>query len=134
MNRNSVLNVGVEAGGTQVVAHAGLHVLGRSADRIDLASAPAKAIPWTGERAPFHDCGVVLTHAMLMLAAGGEACSDIEFLVAQPRLFGPVASDSMLYRTIRWIGPNVLGDLVAAAAVRLSRRDVATDGGHDRDW
>ena len=126
-----MLNVGVEAGGTQVVAHAGLHVLGRFADRIGLASALSAAIPWTGERAPFHDRGVVLTHAMLMLAAGGEACSDIEFLVAQPRLFGPVASDSTLYRTIRGIGPNVLGDLVAAAAVtrgEMWRRMAATTG------
>jgi len=45
---------------------------------------------------------------MLMLAAGGAACSDIEFLASQPRLFGPVASDSTLYRTIRNITPTVL--------------------------
>jgi len=55
-----------------------------------------------------HDRGVVLTHAMLMLAAGGAACSDIEFLASQPRLCGPVASDSTLYRTIRNITPTVL--------------------------
>ncbi len=60
--------------------------------------------------------GVVLTHAMLMLAAGGEACSDIEFLASQPRLFSPVASDSTLYRTIRNITPTVLADLRAATA------------------
>ena len=53
---------------------------------------------------------------MLMLAAGGEACSDIEFLVSQPRLFGEVASDSTLYRTIRAITPTVLADLACAAA------------------
>ena len=91
MNRNSVLNVGVEAGGTQVVAHAGLHALGRFADRIGLGLSLSAAIPWAGERAPLHDRGTVLTHAMLMLAAGGEACSDIEFLAPQSRLFGAVA-------------------------------------------
>lgn len=131
VNRNSVLNVGVEAGGTQVVAHAGLHALGRFADRIGLASSLSAAVPWTGERAPLHDRGVVLTHAMLMLAAGGEACSDIEFLVSQPRLFGPVASGSTLYRTIRNITPNVLGELTAAAAVtraQMWRRIAATAG------
>ena len=72
--------------------------------------ASSTAIPWAGERTPTHDRGVVLTHAMLMLAAGGEACSDIEFLISQPRLFGPVASDSTLYRTIRAITPGVLAD------------------------
>jgi len=131
VNRNSALNVVVEAGGTQVVAHAGLHALGRFADRIGLGSGLSAAIPWAGERAPFHDRGVVLTHAMLMLAAGGEACSDIEFLVSQPRLFGPVASDSTLYRTIRAITPTVLAALIAQAAVtrgQMWRRMSATTG------
>ena len=129
MNRNSTLNVGVEAGGTQVVACAGLHALGRFADRIGLGPTLSAAIPWNGERAPLHDRGTVLTHAMLMLAAGGEACSDIEFLVPQQRLFGAVASDSTLYRTIRKITPSVLADLTAQAAVTrapLWRRMAAT--------
>ena len=111
VNRNSVLNVTVETGGTQVVAHAGLHALGAFADRIGLGAALSHAIAWSGERAPTHDRGVVLTHAMLMLAAGGEACSDIEFLSSQPRLFGAVASDSTLNRTVRKITPTVLADL-----------------------
>ena len=131
MNRNSVLNVVVEVGGTQVVAHAGLHALGSFADRIGLGASLSTAVPWSGERAPTHDRGTVLTHAMLMLAAGGEACSDIEFLASQPRLFGPVASDSTLYRTIRNIGPTVLSDLHAATAkVRAGmwRRMAATSG------
>ena len=131
MNRNSVMNVGVEAGGTQVVAHAGLHALGRFADRIELGPSLSTAIPWAGERAPLHDRGTVLTHAMLMLAAGGEACSDIEFLVSQSRLFGQVASDSTLYRTVRAITPTVLVALAERAAVTRAevwRRMAATTG------
>ena len=131
MNRNSVMSVGVEAGGTQVVAHAGLHALGRFADRIGLGASLSTAIPWAGERAPLHDRGTVLTHAMLMLAAGGEACSDIEFLVPQQRLFGQVASDSTLYRTMRAITPTVLADLTAQAAITRAgvwRRMSATTG------
>jgi len=68
---------------------------------------------------------------MLMLAAGGEACSDIEFLASQPRLFGQVASAPTLYRTIRNITPTVLTDLAAATAtVRADmwRRMAATVG------
>ena len=131
MNGNSVLSVGVEAGGTQVVAHAGLHALGRFADRIGLGRSLSTAFGWSGERAPAHDRGTVLTHAMLMLAGGGEACSDIEFLASQPRLFGVVASDSTLYRTIRSITPGVLTDVRAATAtVRRSmwQRMGATTG------
>lgn len=66
---------------------------------------------------------------MLMLAAGGEACSHIEFLVSQPRLFGAVASDSTLYRTIRAINPTVLADVTTRAAVtrgQMCRRMAAT--------
>jgi hypothetical protein len=66
-----------------------------------------------------------------MLAAGGEACSDIEFLVAQPRLFGPVASAPTLYRTMRAITPSVLADLTTQTAVTRStmwRRMAATTG------
>ena len=59
------------------------------------------AIAPGGERAPVHDRGKVLVQAMLMLAGGGEACSDIERLRAQPTLFGAVPSDSTLYRTVR---------------------------------
>jgi hypothetical protein len=68
---------------------------------------------------------------MLMLAAGGEACSDIEFLSSQPRLFGAVASDSTLYRTIRKITPTVLSDLNAQTAIvraKMWRRMAATTG------
>ncbi len=90
MNANSTLSLVVEGGGTQVVGSAGLHALGRFADRIGLPQSLSRAVPWTGERAPLHDRGKVLTHAMLMLAAGGEACTDIEFLASNDRLFGEV--------------------------------------------
>lgn len=131
MNNNSTLKLGVEAGGTQVVAHAGLHALGRFADRIGLGAAMSAAVPWTGERAPLHDRGKVLTHAALMLAAGGEACTDIEFLACQSRLFGDVCSDTTLYRTVRAITPTVLDDLrTRTATVRAGmwRRMHATTG------
>jgi hypothetical protein len=53
--------------------------------------------------------GHVLTQAMLMLAAGGESCADIEALRAQDRPFGHVPSDSTVYRTFRQIDPGTLG-------------------------
>ena len=71
MNVISTRKMVVGGTGTQVVAHAGLHALGRFADRIGLGET-SPAFPWTGERAPGHDRGKVLTHVMLMLIAGGE--------------------------------------------------------------
>ncbi len=66
-----------------------------------------------------------------MLAGGGEACSDIEHLRAQERLFGFVPSDSTLYRTLRAIDATTLAELwEAMAEVRAEvwRRSAATVG------
>jgi hypothetical protein len=93
-----------------------LHALGAFADRLGLGDALSARIPPAGERLPLHDRGKVLVHAMLMLAGGGEACSDIEVLRAQERLFGAVPSDSTTYRTFRQISPVTLGGLWEAMA------------------
>lgn len=116
MNSSSARRLVVEGGGRQVVGHAGLHALARFADTIGVGAALSPAVPWTGERAPFHDRGKVLVHAMLMLAGGGEACSDIEQLRVEDRLFGEVASDSTLYRTMTGITPATLDSLRTAFA------------------
>jgi hypothetical protein len=99
MNANSTRDVVVEAGGTQVAGHVGLHALGSFADRLLVGETLSRAIGWAGPGAPVHDRGRVLTQAMLMLAGGGDSCADIEALVPQDRLFGDVCSDTTLYRT-----------------------------------
>jgi hypothetical protein len=133
VNGNSTRKVTVEAGGTGVVAHVGLHALGAFADRLGLGDALSERVPWTGERAPVHDRGKVLCQAMLMLAGGGEACTDIEALRAQTALFGSVPSAPTVYRTIRHeLTPAVVADLhrVAFAQVRndVWTRSSATTG------
>lgn len=131
MKSNSIVPLVVEGGGTQVVAHVGLHVLGSFADRLGLGDSLSKAVVPKGERLPVHDRGKVLCQAMLMLAGGGEACADIEHLRAQPDLFGSVASDSTLYRTFRDLDADTLDRLrtaVAEARVRAWRRMGATTG------
>ena len=105
MDCSSVCDVRVTAGGGQVAAHAGLSVLGRLADGLGLGEALSAVVPHAGGRAPVHGRGRVLVHAVLMLAGGEEACADIEHLRAQPVLFGPVASDSTLYRVVHALAP-----------------------------
>jgi len=97
----STFAVKVETGGQGVTAHAGLHALGRFADRMGLGSRLSARIVPAGERLPVHDRGKVLTHMMLVLAGGGEACSDVEHLRTFGGLFDDVASDSTTYRTFR---------------------------------
>jgi hypothetical protein len=55
-------------------------------------------------------------HGMLTLAGGGESCSDVEFLRARPALFGPVPSDSTLYRTYRQLDAVTPAGLLDAVA------------------
>ena len=131
MNSNSTVAVVVESGGTQVVAHVGLHLLGSFADRLGVGDCLSGAIAPGGERLPVHDRGKVLTEAMLMLAGGGEACSDIEQLRAQPALFGSVPSDSTLYRSFRHLDADTLSGVRSAfGEVRVKgwRRMAATTG------
>jgi hypothetical protein len=129
MNGNSTVAVVVEGGGEQVVAHVGLHALGSFADRLGMGELLSACIP--APRFALHDRGKVLVQTMLMLAGGGEACSDIERLRAQPTLFGLVPSDSTLYRTVRAIDAVVLAgvwDAVAQTRGEVWRRSSATTG------
>src|SRR2546425_11081311 len=116
MHANSTVPAVVEGSGEGVVAHVGLHALGAFADRLGVGDSLSARIPITGERLPVHDRGKVLVQAMLMLAGGGEACSDIEHLRAQAELFGSVPSDSTLYRTFRQIDIATLDGLWEAMA------------------
>jgi hypothetical protein len=127
---NSTRRVRVEAGGDGVVAHVGLHALGSFADRLGLGDALSARIPPATERLPVHDRGKVLVQAMLMLAGGGEACADIEAFRAQERLFGPVPSDSTLYRTFRHIDPATLAgvwEAMAGVRAQVWRRSSVTN-------
>jgi len=131
MHGYSTVPVVVEGGGDQVVAHVGLHALGAFAVGLGLGDSLSARIPISGERFPLHDRGRVLTQAMLMLAGGGEACSDVEHLRALGTLFGAVPSDSTLYRTFRQIGPATLEGLWEAMAevrAQVWRRSAATTG------
>jgi hypothetical protein len=121
----------VETGGEGVAAHVGLHCLGRFADRLGVADLLSARIPIMSERPPVHDRGKVLVQAMLMMAGGGEACSDIEKLRAQPDLFGEVPSDSTLYRTFFQLGPSTVAGLweaMAQARAQVWSRAAATTG------
>jgi hypothetical protein len=132
VNATTTVPVRVEAGGDQVVAHVGLHALGRFADRLALGEELSAAVAAGGDqRLLGHDRGKVLTQVMLMLAGGGECCGDIEYLRAQPGLFGPVPSDSTVWRTFARIDETTLGYLVqsmAAVRAQVWSRSSATTG------
>jgi hypothetical protein len=124
----------VEGAGTGAVAHVGLHALGSFADRLEVGHSLSEAVPWTGERAPVHDRGKVITQAMLMLAGGGEACTDIEHLRAQGLLFGSVPSDSTLHRVFHQLDSltrSALWEAIASVRAEVWSRSTATTGNDD---
>ena len=119
MHATSAVPVVVEPGGEGVVAHVGLHALGTFADRLGLTRVLSGAVPTP---VGGHDRGKVLVQAMLMLAGGGECCADIEHLRSQPGLFGEVASDSTLYRTVRSLDGSRrdgIGDAMAVVRAKV---------------
>jgi len=132
MNANSTRTVVVEAGGTQVAGHVGLHALGAFADRLGVGEMLSAAVGWAGRGTPTHDRGRVLTQAMLMLSGGGDSCSDIEALASAGRLFGEVCSDTTLYRTFTQSLDKTAIERArrAMAEIRTEvwRRTSATDG------
>jgi hypothetical protein len=91
VNATSTLSAVVEGGGEGVVAHVGLHALGRFADRVGLPQALSGVIP---AGMVVHDRGKMAVQAMLVLAG--------------------VPSDTTLYRMLRGIDPTTRGAMRTA--------------------
>ena len=115
---NSSLALRVEVGGGGQVGHVGLWLLGRFADRLRVGEVLGEAF---GSSGVVGDRGRLLVHLMLVLAGGGEACTDIETLRSQRGLFGEVASDSTLYRTLTGADEGLLETLAGAMATVRER-------------
>jgi len=131
VNGTSTRRVKVESGGTGVVTHVGLHALGSFADRLGLGDALSARIAWAGVGVPLHDRGKVLVQAALMLAGGGEACSDIEHLRLGENLFGAVPSDTTVFRTFHEITSSTrtgIADAMAEMRGEVWRRSSLTTG------
>lgn len=127
MNGNSTRRVRVEAGGNGVVAHVGLNAVGAFADQLGLGDVLSGAVTYRGKGTPVHDRGKVLVQTALMLAGGGETCSDVEHLKASPALFGDVPSDTTVSRTVTGIDADDRTKI--AAEVRSLRERIWTQTG-----
>jgi DDE family transposase len=106
-----------EAGGHGVVAHAGSAVTRLIADRTGLTGGLSGALARRGF-VPLHDRGRVITDLAVAIADGATTISDIDTLRHQGDLFGPVASDSTVWRA--------LSGCDAAALARVSKARART--------
>jgi hypothetical protein len=93
----------VEIGGRDVINHAGAAALRLLADRSGLTGGLSRALVRRGF-VPVHDRGRVLVDTAVLIADGGRVLSDLATLRDQGELYGPVASDPTLWRTLDEIG------------------------------
>jgi hypothetical protein len=110
----------VSADGRGVVSHAGSRLLADLADRATLTAELSAALAGLGRARAVHDPGRVLVDLAVAVADGAECISDIAVLVDQPGLFGPVASDSTVWRLLAQLGDR---QLVGIAAARAAARE-----------
>jgi hypothetical protein len=95
----------VEVAGRDVINHAGAAALRLIADRSGLTEGLSRALTRPGF-VPVHDRGRVLADAAVLIADGGRVQSDLATLRDQGELYGPVASDPTLWRTLDEIGES----------------------------
>jgi hypothetical protein len=117
----------ITADGTGVVSHVGAALLRMLADRAGLTAALSGALARTGWR-PGHDRGRVLVDLAVMIADGGEAICDIDVLRHQGEVFGPVASDTTVWRALDEIDETRLRR-IARARARVRARLWQLSGG-----
>lgn len=102
---------------------------------LDVALSAAMA-PWRPANA-VHDPAKVLLDLALTLALGGDTCSDLAVVRAEPAVFGPVASDPTLSRTITRLAADVDRVLAAIDRARADARSrvwvAAGTGAPDHD-
>jgi len=96
-------DLSVDTGGRDVINHAGAAVLRLLADRTGLTTGLSRALARRGF-VPVHDRGRVLADTAVLIADGGRVLSDLAALRDQGELYGPIASDPTLWRTLDEIG------------------------------
>lgn len=106
----------VTADGSGVVSHAGARLLSDLAERTGLTGQLSTVLHGLCRRRTRHDPGQVLSHLAVAIADGAECISDIAILVDQPGLFGPVASDTSVWRLLEQLDDERLGQVAAARA------------------
>lgn len=114
----------VDAEGTGVASNAGLLVAVETIRAVGLDRELSSALaPWRKPLAS-HDPGRVVTDLVLSVVAGGDCLADVNLIRSEPALFGAVASDPTVSRTIDALAadaPAVLAAISSARAVVRAR-------------
>ena len=108
--------------GQKVVSQAGGLLLTETVRAVGLDRALSTAlVPWRGRNA-VHDPAKVLLDLALTLAVGGDCLADVAVLRAEPGVYGLVASDPTVSRTIDRLARDAPRALAAIGAARMVAR------------
>ena len=112
----------VDTAGTQVVSHAGTQLLTETIGKVGLDRALSQALePWR-PRLAVHDPAKIVLDLALGLAVGGDCLADVAVLRAEPAVFGQVASDPTVSRTIDRLAADTTAVLTAIDTARAAAR------------
>jgi hypothetical protein len=114
-----------------VINHAGAAAVRLVADRTGLTGALSRALARRGF-VPVHDRGRVLADTTVLIADGGRVLADLATLRDQAELYGPVASDSTLWRTLDELGDQQRRKIARARARTPTRRGRGCPAGRPR--
>lgn len=117
--------VEVAADAEGIVSHAGALLLAE-AERLGLTASISATMAPIRERRSTHDPGVVLRELIVSIAGGGDCVTDLGVLRDQGELFGPIASERTVHRTIKSVDTDLLE---AVRGVRALTRERAWDAG-----
>ena len=133
--------VRVDAAASGVVSRAGGLLLTDAVGASGLGAELSRALaPWRKPLAR-HDPAKIVCDLAVALALGGECLADIAVLRGAPAVFGPVASDPTVSRTIDALAADAMRVLKAVNAARAAARarvwalvgEHAPDAGIDAD-
>jgi hypothetical protein len=112
----------IDTAGTPVVSHAGTLLLTETIAQVGLDRALSAALQRWRPRLAVHDPAKVMLDLALGLAVGGDCLADIAVLRAEPGVFGAVASDPTVSRTIDRLADDAIAVLAAIDTARATAR------------
>lgn len=112
----------VDTAGTQVVSHAGTVLLTETITMAGLDRALSTELGRWRPRLAVHDPAKVLLDLALGLAVGGDCLADVAVLRSEPGVFGLVASDPTVSRTIDRLARDATAALAAIDTARATAR------------
>jgi hypothetical protein len=115
----------VDAAGSKVVSQAGGLLLTETVRAVGLDQELASALGRWRLTNAVHDPAKIVLDLAVTLAIGGDCLADIAVLRAEPGVYGPVASDPTVSRTIDRLAENAPQALAAIHTARAAARATA---------